>query len=115
MDPSSIRYCHKGFSRIHEELDCKDIEFILSSQRTKYVVFHENSFNILFHDHNYLLGKSDVEQCLQTAIAQLHDEEKITFFGFLGDAALCLVKTEQDLADFINFYNCEYAEFDRLS
>lgn len=60
MIPSSLTYCHKGFERPNEEFSEEDITNALKSALTKYIVFHDSTFQILFYDSNYLLSNTDL-------------------------------------------------------
>lgn len=62
MLPSSLTYCHKGFERPNEEFSEEDIEHALKSALTKYVVFHDSTFQILCYDSNYMLSNADLEK-----------------------------------------------------
>ncbi|CAL6088323.1 NADH_pyrophosphatase [Hexamita inflata] len=112
---SSLTYCHDGFERVFEPLTAEQIQRALSSALSKIVTFQSETFDILFHDCQYILSIAEIVDLFHVDLKEQYASGNVSLIGYLGDACVFLFKTTQTNKEFINFYNAKYADFDRLS
>ena len=85
LDASKITYTHDGFARIFEPVPEDQIKQALNSSITRIIVVHEDSFEILFYDENYLHPCGEVEKLFGISLCEQYDQGYVSVLGYLGD------------------------------
>ena len=85
LDATKITYTHDGFARIFEPLSEEQINQALCSSITRVIVIHEDSFEILFYDENYLHPCSEIEKLFGISLCEQYARGQVSVLGFLGD------------------------------
>lgn len=85
LDSTKITYTHDGFARIFEPISEEQITEALRSSITRVIVIHEDSFEILFYDENYLHPCSEIEKLFGVSLCEQYAQDLVSILGFLGD------------------------------
>ncbi|CAL6102463.1 NADH_pyrophosphatase [Hexamita inflata] len=97
---SSLTYCHDGFERVFEPLTAEQIQRALSSALSKIVTFQSETFDILFHDCQYILSIAEIVDLFHVDLKEQYASGNVSLIGYLGDACVFLFKTTQTKKEF---------------